>query len=274
VPRIDWNHVPAEVRDTVHALTGPVSAAHTASEGLNSELAVLLETAAGRVFVKGRPAGRPAVTQRREAAINPYVRHLAPRLLWQVRTDGWDLLGFEHVAGRHADYAPGSNHLGVVVDVLRRLATIRCPTQPEIKHAEQRWSGYLDDPDAAELFAGEALLHTDLNPLNLLIHGSTAHVIDWAWPTKGVAFIDPACWIVRLVAAGHSLHSAENWARQCPAYAAAPDHAIAFFALATCRMWEEIAQHEPVPWKQHMAAAARTWLASTGTTSRLSTRSG
>ena len=125
VPRIDWDHVPSEVRAVIESHTGPVTAAHTASAGLNSEIAVILETDGGWVFVKGRPAGRPAVTRRREAAINPYVRHLAPRLLWQANTGGWDLLGFEHVSGRHANYAPGSGHLAVVVTVLCQLGTIR-----------------------------------------------------------------------------------------------------------------------------------------------------
>jgi len=266
--------VPSEVRAVIESHTGPVTAAHTASAGLNSEIAVILETDGGRVFVKGRPAGRPAVTQRREAAINPYVRHLAPRLLWQANTCGWDLLGFEQVSGRHANYAPGSGHLAVVVTVLCELGTLRCPDQPEIKHAEQRWSAHLDDPDAAELFAGDTLLHTDFNPLNLLIHRDTARVIDWAWPTRGAAFIDPACWIVRLIAAGHTPHSAQAWARRCPAYATAPANAIALFALASSRMWQEIAQHDPAPWKRHMATAARTWLASSDLTSRLPAFSG
>jgi hypothetical protein len=259
--RIGWDQVPAEVRNAVCERTGPVITAHTASEGLNSEIAAFLHTAAGPVFVKGRPAGRAAVTQRREAVINPYVRRVAPRLLWQLDTDGWDVLVFEHVEGHHADYTPGSDHLGLVVDLLRQLATIGCPDRPEIKRAEQRWTDYLDAPGAVEQFAGDTLLHTDFNPLNVLIHGTTAHLIDWAWPTKGAAFIDPACWIVRLIAAGHTPQSAERWARQCPGFATATDHAVTLFALATYRMWKQIAQHEPVPWKQHMATAAHTWLA-------------
>lgn len=108
--RIGWNRVPADVRDAVCEHTGPVITAYTASEGLNSEIAVFLDTAAGPVFVKGRPTGRPAVTQRREAVINPYVRHVAPRLLWRLETGSWDVLVFEHIDGRHADYTPGSDH--------------------------------------------------------------------------------------------------------------------------------------------------------------------
>lgn len=259
--RIGWDQVPAEVRDAVREHTGPVLSARTVGAGLNSEIATFLDTAAGTVFVKGRPTGRPALTQRREAIINPYVRRVAPRLLWRLETGSWDVLVFEHIDGRHADYTPGSDHLGLVVDIIGQLATIDCPDRPEIKRAEQRWADHLDDPGAAGQFAGDTLLHTDFNPLNVLIRNTKTHLIDWAWPTKGAAFIDPACWLVRLIAAGHTPQSAEHCARQCPGFATAPEHAITLFALATCRMWEQIAQHEPVPWKQHMATAARTWLA-------------
>jgi hypothetical protein len=257
--RTHWDDLPTEVRNTVRNHTGRVLSARTASEGLNSEIALLLQTADGPIFVKGRPNGGTATSQRREAAINPYVRHVAPRLLWQAASRGWDLLGFEHIPGRHADYAPGSDDLEAVVEVLRRLGETRCPVLPEVKYAEQRWSGYLDDPDTAHLLAGETLLHTDFNPLNVLVHGQRARVIDWAWPTRGAAFIDPACWLVRLIAAGHSPDSAEQWALRCPAFATAPEHAITVFARATCRTWAEIEQNEPVPWKQDMAKAAQQW---------------
>jgi hypothetical protein len=40
-----------------------------------------------------------------EAKINPWVLQVTPRLLWHLQANGWDVLGFEHVEGRHADYA-------------------------------------------------------------------------------------------------------------------------------------------------------------------------
>ncbi|MGH3608727.1 MAG: hypothetical protein ACRDRD_11660 [Pseudonocardiaceae bacterium] len=41
----------------------------------------------------------------------------------------------------------------------------------------------MDDTSALQ---GDTLLHTDLDPLNVLIN-DTARVIDWAWPTCGAA---------------------------------------------------------------------------------------
>jgi hypothetical protein len=37
--------------------------------------------------------------------------------------------------------------------------------------------------------------------------------------------------------------------------------AISVFAAASARLWAEIARDDPQPWKQHMSAAARQWLA-------------
>ncbi|HWE90165.1 MAG TPA: aminoglycoside phosphotransferase [Pseudonocardiaceae bacterium] len=237
-------------------------AARTASAGLNSEIAAFLRTPAGTVFVKGRPVDHPgAVTQRREAAINSYVRSVAPRLLWHLECEGWDLLCFQYIAGRHADYAPGSPDLSAVADAMATLATVVCPDLPEIKRAEQRWAGYLDGPPDAEMLAGDALLHTDYNPLNILVTIAGAQIIDWAWPTRGAAWIDPACWALRLIAAGHRPDHAAELAKQSPAFGAAPDRAIAAFALANSRLWAEITGNDPQPWKKDMARAAHAWSA-------------
>jgi hypothetical protein len=55
------------------------------------------------------------------------VLQVAPRLLWHVDADGWNVLSFEHVAGRHADYSPGSPDLPKVIDAMR----IDDPLPPE-----------------------------------------------------------------------------------------------------------------------------------------------
>src|ERR1700749_1114638 len=79
---------------------------------------------------------------------------------------------------------------------------IGCPAVP-VKPATQRWSAYLDER-AREWLAGDALLHTDFNPLNVLITPDRTWIVDWAWPTRGAPFIDPACFPLRLRAPGHT----------------------------------------------------------------------
>jgi hypothetical protein len=139
LPRTDWDDLPASVRTAVQARTGPVASASTVAAGLNSAVAVVLRRSAGNVFVKGLRHDHPGViTQQREVAVSPYLGGIAPRLLWQIDIAGWSLLGFEHLAGRHADYAPGSADLPLVIDAMRRLSEISCPPVPHVKRAEQR----------------------------------------------------------------------------------------------------------------------------------------
>jgi hypothetical protein len=194
VQHTDWNDLSQAVRDLVEARTGPVRAARTVPAGLNSQLAAVLDTENGPLFIKGLRTDHPGVVrQRREAMINPYVLALTPQLRWQAEGAGWNLLAFAYIpSARHADYAPGSADLPAVVQVINRLQSIRCPDLP-VKRAEQRWAAYVDDDTDLGLLAGTALLHTDFNPLNVLMTADAAWIIDWAWPTRGAAFIDRDC---------------------------------------------------------------------------------
>jgi hypothetical protein len=74
VRHTDWDELEAPVRLAIEARTGRVRAVRTVSAGLNSQLAVVLDTSTGWVFVKGLRADHPGVVrQGREAMINPYV---------------------------------------------------------------------------------------------------------------------------------------------------------------------------------------------------------
>lgn len=266
IPRLDWEQLPPAARNAVEALLGPVRSAKTVSLGQNSAIATILDTQQGRVFVKGLRTGqRGVVAQQREAAINPYVRAVSPELLWRIEFGGWDLLCFEYVDGRGADYTPGSADLPHLVATMRRLAELPCPPDlPPVyfRHAEQRWAEAINDPAARELLAGDTILHTDYNPANILVTSNgNAQIIDWAWPTKGAAWIDPACLVPRLIAWGHSCASAEEVARECPAWRDADPAAIDLFASTLTSLWGEIARDQPgEAWKQTLAVSAQQWL--------------
>jgi hypothetical protein len=122
----------------------------------------------------------------------------------------------------------------------------------DLKRAEQRWSAYSDQ---AELFAGDHLSHTDWSPGNVLI-AADARLIDWAWPTRGAAWIDPACWIVWLITSGHSPAQAEAQAAAIPAFARAPEQAVTAFSAAQAAMWADFGEEAPHP---GLAAAAVDW---------------
>lgn len=173
--------------------------------------------------------------------INPHVLSLAPQLRWQVEGAGWNLLAFAYIPGaRHADYSPGSPDLPALVQVINRLQQIPCPDLP-VKRAEQRWAAYVDDDADLGLLTGTTLLHTDFNPLNVLMTVNGPWVTDWAWPTRGTAFIDPACFLLRLMLGGHPAAEAEGWARRCGSWGKTPDEAINVFAIACARLYDEIA---------------------------------
>ena len=124
---------------------------------------------------------------------------------------------------------------------MNRLRQIPCPGLP-VKQATQRWAAYLDDQACAWL-DGDVRLHTDFNPLNVLITPQATWIVDWAWPPRGAAFIDPACFLLRLIANGHAAASAEYWAAQCAGWDLAPAPAIGASA-ASARLFAEIARGE------------------------------
>jgi hypothetical protein len=238
-----WEDLAENLRSAIQDQTGPVLKAQTVPEGLSSEIAEVLCTSTGKVFIKGLRSDHPRVwTQQMESIINPYVVQVAPRLQWHIETNGWNILGFEHIDGRHADYSPGSGDILKVVDAIQLLEHVQCPDLP-LKRAEQRWTPYMDDTSALR---GDALLHTDFNPLNVLINGA-ARITDWAWPTRGAAWIESACFVPRLMAANHTPKEAEAWAQQTPAWGLTPEKDIDAFAAANARVWDEIAQADPQP---------------------------
>lgn len=256
---ITFDGLPSAARTAIEVETGSILRIENVSTGLNSSLSALAHTAGGVVFLKGLRADHRWVwTQQREADINPYVTSLAPRLLFHVIAGGWDLLGFEAVDGHHADYSPGSPDLPKVTGALRELASLPCPAI-ELRLAEQRLASYVADPADAEAFAGNTLLHTDWNNHNVLITHDRAHLVDWGWGTRGAAWLDPAHWIIWLIAAGHTPHAAEESVALLPAWASAPPRAVDAFAQASANLWGEIGGSAPDDWTRNLLDAARLW---------------
>lgn len=258
--RIDFQDLPAEVRAAISAFTGTIDAATTVSGGSNSAIAARLQTQQGAVFVKGIALDHPqARTQKREAAINPHLPRACPRIKWRLQLAGWDLIGFDVLNGRMADFSPGSADLELVIAALFELSTVSCPNIQDLKQATQRWAEYIP-AEILPLLAGDCLLHTDMAPDNILIDEEGAHLVDWAWPTRGAAWIDPAVWVIRLIDAGHTAAEAERWASRFPAFRAASTAALNTFADAHAHLWADIAiQDRHVGWKASMARSAHLW---------------
>jgi hypothetical protein len=262
--RIAWDDLPGPLKQAIEARTGPITGVRIASAGQNSPLAAIIDARDGKVFAKGLPsAHRRVITQVREAAVAPLVRDISPALLWHFDEAGWNVLGYQYAPGRHADYSPGSPDLDRLVQLMETLGAIKVPDDPwPFKRAEDRWKPYLDDPETAAVFAGPVLTHSDWTPDNVLVSEHRVWLIDWAWPTLGVAWTDPACWVLRLMASGgQTAYEAERQASRLLAFQAADPAHIDLFAAANVRLWDEIAQSSTSVWTAKMAQAAQAWAA-------------
>ncbi|MEV7796249.1 hypothetical protein AB0O68_30325 [Streptomyces sp. NPDC087512] len=59
-------------------------------------------------------------------------------------------------------------------------------------------------------FAGDTLVHTDLNPAKVLITGERSYLVDWAWAGRGAVWLDAAIAVIWLLAGElHTPASAE-----------------------------------------------------------------
>jgi len=129
--RIQWADLPRPLKAAIEERTGPIAAGRAVTAGQNSPLAAIIDTRDGKEFVKGLPSDHPRViTQEREAAAAPLVSRLSPALLWHFDEAGWNVLGFEHIPGRAADYSPGSPDLDLVVSLIEELSRVRAPPTP------------------------------------------------------------------------------------------------------------------------------------------------
>ncbi|MFF5265422.1 protein kinase [Actinomadura viridis] len=238
--------------------TGDLTEIVPTARGNGSAFTGIIQCARGPFFVKAvpnRPGGRRD-SLIREGQVNPHVQPIAPALRWRAEDEAWVALGFEVIDARRSDFTPGSSDLPAIVDILNRIAAVALP---DIAHdwAETRWDRYAGAD--AELFRGDALLYTDIHESNLLIGDQTTWAVDWAWPTRGAAFIDPALLVVQLIAAGHSAEGAEDWASGCQDWKAADPRAVDAFAAATLRMWRERAERHDADWIKAMLAATQQW---------------
>ncbi|HWO62821.1 MAG TPA: hypothetical protein VNO31_22600 [Umezawaea sp.] len=260
-----WDDLPAGAKQAVEDRIGQVLKTESTPGGRNSELSETLWTDQGPVFCKGISTDSPiSYMHRNEIAVNPFLpAGLAPRLLWHVETVGWLLLGYEHLSGRHADLSSGSEDLPLVAEAVTRIGeVVDLPTSGVQRSMGDRWGHALtreltsspfitSDPwcaandsllvemanRAPSYMDGGSLIHSDLNPTNIVV-SELAQVVDWAWWQVGASWFDPAYLVIRLIAEGHDPESAENWARQFDGFTQAPPEAITAFAASTVCLWE------------------------------------
>ncbi|MFC9734208.1 hypothetical protein ACFWGM_01305 [Streptomyces roseolus] len=230
-----WGGVPQPLRAAVESAAGPVLNAVEAVSGRTAWLRLSLDVPGRRLFLKATPLShRHAPTLDTEARLAPAVRALAPQLLHHGIAGAWRWLLFEHVPGRSADLSPGSADRDAAAGALRHLATLPAPAAATLR-VEDRWAHLGAGLDLG-LLAGDRLVHTDLNEGNILIQGSSAVLLDWAWPGRGTGWLSAGFLLAQLIDAGTPAADAEAWARKAlPDWAAAPTEAADTFVTALVR---------------------------------------
>ncbi|MFJ4679061.1 hypothetical protein [Kitasatospora sp. NPDC088783] len=231
-----WSGVPQPLRAAVEAVAGPVLAAAEVPAGRTARLRLVLDVPGRRVFLKATPIShRHAPTLDVEANIAPAVRFFSPSLLHHGTAGGWRWLLFEHVPGRCADLSEGSADLDAAARALRHLARLPAPGAAVLR-ADERWAHLGAGLDLG-LLAGDRLVHTDLNPGNILIRSDGGAVLlDWARPGRGAGWLSSGFLLAQVVDAGTRPADAEAWAsRALPGWAAAPAAAADTFVTALTR---------------------------------------
>jgi hypothetical protein len=145
----------------------------------------------------------------------------------------------------------------MVLEAVGALAQVDLPALP-LSRITDRWAEH-GHGVSLDLLDGDTLLHTDLNPNNLLIN-HRAHIVDWAWPTRGAAWIDSGCLALWLIANGHTPAQAELVVN-LPARNTTSKAAVDTFVTISTRLWDDISSHQPGGWTSRMAAAASQWAA-------------
>jgi hypothetical protein len=256
---LSWDGVPQQVREAVQSHIGPVVGAAAITGGNNSGIAARLDRD-GRppVFLKGARVPHQVRFLRNEIAVGELRPDIAPAVLFHEEVDDWLVVGFEYITRRHPSLAPGSPDLesvGRAVDAIGTLPAVavwplqdrwanvgswqsvaeRAPDVIEGWDVDEmvRWSSLV-----AESLEGDRLVHTDLHAGQFVISDSgQVHVIDWGWGSVGAPWVDISLMVLRLILAGHSAESAEQWARARSAWTGLDEQTITAFAVFTAGFW-------------------------------------
>ncbi|WP_263167695.1 phosphotransferase family protein [Streptomyces sp. SCSIO ZS0520] len=256
--RVPWKGLPLQLREEFVARFGLMVRWSEVEYGLNCSAAMVVTTSRSKVFLKAvRFSNAAQVTGSEfERALAPLVsqRRVGPPLLARFVVGQWVALVFSYVDGWHADLGPGSLDLDPVSRVLRTMGGILTPRSVHLPGLWERYSRFATERERG-LLVGNSLLHTDTNPLNILVtdrgRENTAYVVDWAMPARGPAWVDVANTAVRLMEAGHNAREAQAWMEEFPSWRQAEPSAVdAFIRVVCCH--RDHAMGEQAAWKGNL----------------------
>lgn len=285
IERYGWDDLPRSVRDAIVNHVGVVGEVEKVEKGQNCDVALVLHgTGGARTFLKGVRGISPRMRWlRNEAEAGELATGLAPAALFSedIEEDAhWFVVGFEYLSGHPADLAPDSPDLPMIAATVDQISAFPGHGRPPLS---ERWSSadwwnqlaaaapgltaglnLVELTEwchlAAEMVAGDRLIHTDLHEHQFMINGNRpVRVIDWGRPASGAPWVDTAFLVVRLIAAGHQPRDAEEWAALAACWSTRSDKAVTAFACYVAGLWSYRAATTPFPGSARLAKAARDY---------------
>ncbi|MGI5520608.1 phosphotransferase [Micromonospora sp. CA-259024] len=254
--RSDWTALPATVTTAIAERVGGAFEATPASSGDHAEIASTVVGPDATVFVKAASAsaGLSYQSLRYELAASRAIDGWGPAVLWQIESDGWLVVGTEHLDGPHPDLFPGSPALDMLAATLKELQETPAP------------DGTWYDPVTRCGFGlpamgGEMLVHSDLNPTNLIVTQRGLRIVDWAYATKAAAWVELALLVQWLIGSGHTPEQAEEWVAQFPSWGATDREVLDDFASRTASKWSGRSRRNGEGWVHDLVVWNAEWAA-------------
>ncbi|TDC27655.1 aminoglycoside phosphotransferase [Micromonospora sp. 15K316] len=252
--RSEWDVLPETVTAEIARRVGGINEVSPAPSGNHAEIASTITGSTGKVFVKAASADLAVRTLRYELAATKAVAWYPPAVRWHFEVDGWLVVGVEHLDGPHLDLSPGSPDLGLLAVTLKGLQETPAPAGTWFTPGGR--VGF-DHP----AMDGTSLVHTDLNPANLIVTPDGLRIVDWAWATKAAPWVELALLAQWLIGSGHTPEQAEEWLAQFPAWAGGDRDVLAHFAFTNAAKWAAKARQSDQGWVHDLAAWTAAWAA-------------
>ncbi|MDR7278376.1 phosphotransferase family protein [Catenuloplanes atrovinosus] len=255
--RSDWTALPDAVTTEIADRVGRPFTVRPAAGGDHAEIAAAVTGPAGTVFIKAASGGPESVSFRSlryELAATGAVGRWPPAVLWQIETGGWLAGAFEHLDGRHPDLSPGGPDLDLLAEALEDLGEIAAPDGTWFTPAGRLgWEHPTMD--------GGTVVHSDLNPANLIVTATGLRIVDWAYATRAAPWLELAMLVQWLIGSGHTPAAAEDWLARFPAWATIDRGVLDDFALHSAAKWSARAQQGTAGWVHDLATWNGAWAA-------------
>ncbi|MDG4783211.1 phosphotransferase [Micromonospora sp. WMMD961] len=252
--RSDWIVLPDAVVAGVAELVGGIIDVYPASSGNHAEIASAVIGSTSSAFVKAASGDLEVRSLRYELSATRAVDWFPPAILWHFERDGWLVVGAELLVGPHANLSPGSTDLELLGVALKGLQENQA--RPGTWFTPETRLGF-SRPEAD----GGTLIHSDLNPANLIVTTSGMRVVDWAYATRAAPWVELALLVQWLIGSGHTPEQAEDWLAQFPAWAEADPEVLDDFASRNASKWAMKSRQGGEGWVHDLAAWTCEWAA-------------